>query len=172
MGQFSFRISSNVTVRKWLEPGSSQRFFHLCVWFWSQEDSRSWGFWGISLSLSLSLSFSLPPGVTLPRGSCRCCRLFKYCLGYHAAASLLLHFTHHGSPRGPPGAKRRVMDSTSWWEEGQRIWCFKIIMHPLMLFFPSHTVYFYQCNQCHQFLVKQDYLVCWQDKHTYSSHLA
>ena len=56
MGQFSFRVSSNVTVRKWLEPGSSQRFFHLCLILESGR-LKKLGLLGY-FSLSLSLSWS------------------------------------------------------------------------------------------------------------------
>ena len=111
-------------------------------------------------ALGVFLSLSLSPGVTLPRGSCRWCRLFRFRLGYHAAAALLLHFTQHGSPKGPAGSKRRVMDSTSYERRAKEFDASKSSCALTCSFFPSHTVHFYQCNRCHQFLVKQDYLVC------------
>ena len=111
------------------------------------------GLWGY-------FSLSLSPGVTLPRGSCRWCRLFRFRLGYHAAAAPLLHFTQPGSPKGPAGSKRRVMDSTSYESRVKEFDASKSSCALSCSFLPSHTVHFYQCNRCHQFLVKQDYLVC------------
>ena len=54
MGQFSFRVSSTVTVRKWLELGSSQRFFSLMCLILESGRLKKLGLWGyFSLSLSL-----------------------------------------------------------------------------------------------------------------------
>ena len=80
-------------------------------------------------------------------------RLFKRCLGHHTPP-LLLHSVHQGSCKGPPSSKGRVLYSTSWFEEGQRI-CSCASKPSCTLscsFSPSYSVYFYQCNQCHQFL--------------------
>ena len=167
MGQFSFRVSSNVTVRKWLEPGSSQRFFHLCLILESGRLKKLGLLGYFSLSLSLSLLEWLFQGdpADLADSSNIALDIMQqhhfYCILLIMAVPQAHLVPREGSWTLPPDERRvKEFDAS---KSSCTLSC---------SFFPSHTVYFYQCNQCHQFLVKQDYLVCWQDKHTYSSHLA
>ena len=132
MGQFSFRVSSTVTVRKWLELGSSQRFFSLMCLILESGRLKKLGLWGY-FSLSLSWSDS-------PKGILQMVQTLQISpwISRSSSASPALHSAWQS--QRPSWFQEKGHGLYLLWEEGQRIWRFKIIMCPLMLFFPqSHS---------------------------------
>lgn len=92
MGQFSFRISHAITVRKWLDVGC------LKVFFTYRSGARA----GKIQAAGTSRAFLFTPSTRdCPKGSLQTLqRLSKCCFGPRTAP-LLLHSTHQGSPQRP-----------------------------------------------------------------------
>lgn len=99
MGQFSFRISHAITVRKWLDVGCLKVFFTY----------RSGAGAGKIQAAGTSRAFLFTPSSRdCPKGSLQTLqRLSKCCFGPRTAP-LLLHSTHQGSHKGPPSSKGRA----------------------------------------------------------------
>ena len=93
MGQFPFRVSHAITVRKWLDVGRLKVFFT----YRSGAGARKIQAAGASRAFLFSPSLRDCPMGSLQTPQ----RLSKCCLGPHAAP-LPLHSTHQGSHKGPP----------------------------------------------------------------------
>lgn len=104
VGQFRFRVSHAITVRKCLDVGRLEVFFT----YRSGGGARKIQAAGASRAFLFSPSLSDCPMGSLQTPQ----RLSKCCLGPHAAP-LPLHSTHQGSHKGPPSSKRKGVDSTS-----------------------------------------------------------